>query len=118
LEATGPCAASWCTGSPYHEPGWHVGLDVDAGISSIQISWDLGQDELPDIFSPSGVHAEDQYRPNGRIDVWLTGEDFLRTKVLSCAISPLAGPIVIGFTAGTGGATCTAEIDNFLVEGA
>jgi hypothetical protein len=108
-------------GSPNNEPNYHLGVDVNASVSSIQTNVRNGvpTGELPDIFSPDGVHVEVMYRPDGAIDVWVSGvtQDgtaVTRRPVLSTMIPPLPdGDVVLGFTGGTGGATCTQEIDNF-----
>jgi hypothetical protein len=108
-------------GSPNFDGNWHIGVNVNASVSSIQTNVGFGvpTGALPYIFSPQGVHVEVMYKPDGSIDVWVTGVDrngdpVPRRKVLSTQIPPLpAADLVLGFTGGTGGATCTQEVDNF-----
>jgi hypothetical protein len=73
--------------------------------------------DVPDIFAPLGIHVEVQYSRDGDIRVWTTSHDgsVPRTQVLGSQILPLpAGDVVFGFTAGTGGASATQEVGNFL----
>jgi hypothetical protein len=107
------------SGSPNYDFNYHVGVDIDGSASSIQTNHQLGvrTNQLPDIFHADGAHFEVRYSPKGNIDVWVSGmrgaTAVPRTQVLSAAIPPLRGPdMLIGWTAGTGGATCTMEVDN------
>jgi hypothetical protein len=106
-------------GWPGSNQGWHIGLDVNGSVSSLQTNVDFGvpTDALPDILSPEGVHMEVSYRPNGQIDVFATANDgsVPRTHVISTTIPPLEGAMIIGFTAGTTDGTCTQEVDNLSV---
>lgn len=107
-------------GSPGNPRTWHIGVDVQANVSSVQTNAQFGvpSPALPDIFSPQGAHIEVQYRPDGAINVWVSGVDkngqeVPRMQVLSTVIPPLAaGDVLMGFTGGTGGATSTQEVDN------
>jgi hypothetical protein len=103
------------TGDPYK---YHMGIDVNGVVSSIQTNREFtGDDLLPDMFNPAGVHVEVFYQNTGRINVYVSGVDFPRRKVLSTCIPPLEGPdLLIGFTGATGGATCTQEIDNTAIK--
>jgi len=112
-------------GSPNFDGNYHVGLDVNSSVSSTQTNVDFGvpTTALPNIFDSRGVHVELQYRPDGAIDVWVSGFDrggvaIPRLKVLSSFIPPLpSGDVVVGFLGATGGATCTTEFDNFKLSG-
>jgi hypothetical protein len=58
------------------------------------------------------------YRASGWVSVFATANDgsVARTKILErCIVPLLPGDLVLGFTAGTGGATSTQEIDNLRV---
>jgi legume-like lectin family protein len=103
------------TGDPYK---YHMGIDVNGVVSSIQTNKEFtGDDLLPDIFNPAGIHVEVFYQNTGRINVYVSGVDSPRRKVLSTCIPPLEGPdLLIGFTGATGGATCTQEIDNTAIK--
>ncbi len=123
-------------GEPGNEPGnggswwaddkYHVGIDINGKITSVQTDRDYGVAsgavppiiKLPPIYDPLGVHAEVVYDPKGRVETWLTSNSGAvpRTKVLSSAVSALTGEVVIGFTGATGGATTTFEVDNVKLE--
>jgi hypothetical protein len=104
------------TGSPDNDGKYHMGIDVAGSVGSILTNVEFtGNTNLPNIFDPAGIHVEVSYRPEGRVDVLVTGNDgsFPRTHVLSHCIPPLTGAdLLIGWTAATGGATCTQEVDN------
>ncbi len=108
-------------GSPNNDGNWHIGIDVNASVSSIQTNVNFGvpTGELPDIFNAQGAHIEVMYRPDGAINVWASGVDksgapVARRQLLSTYIPPMpSGDVIVGFVGGTGGATCTQEIDNF-----
>ena len=107
-------------GSPNNDCNWHLGLDYNGSISSLQNNAQAGvlSPDLPDIYAPEGVHIEVYYSPTGLVEVYATANDGStdRLLVLAQAIPPLsAGDLVLGFTGGTGGATATQEIDNFSV---
>lgn len=110
-------------GAPNFDRNWHVGLDVSASVSSLQTNVDFGvpTTALPDIFHPQGVHVEVMYTAGGEIKVWVSGvtkagDPVPRTQVVGTRIPSLPrGDVVLGFTGGTGGATCVQEIDNFKV---
>ncbi len=106
-------------GSNVEVGNYHVGVNLNANVGSVQTNVDIGvaTGDLPDIFDPSGIHARVVYAPNGQIQAYLSdnlgGEE---KQVLSTRILPLEGEIIFGFTAGTGGATMTAEVDNLVVK--
>jgi hypothetical protein len=107
-------------GSPDADGRWHVGLDVNSSVSSVQTSEQFGVPtaSLPDIFDPAGVHVEVQYAASGRINVFVSSNaegGVGRTQVLGACIAPLQGEVLLGFTAGTGGATATQEVDNAVL---
>ena len=114
-------------GEPGNEPGdggstgndgaYHVGLDVNASVSSIQTNVNFGVPTaaLPPIFDADGVHVEVQYSASGNVNVFVSDGTVPRTQVISACVEPLAGEVIIGFTAGTGGATATQEVDNVVV---
>jgi hypothetical protein len=105
-------------GAPNNDGAYHFGLNYNANVNSLQTNVQLGvaTNALPNIFDPDGIHVEVRYTPDGRVQVWAASIDGTvgRTKVLDRAIPPLpVGDVVVGFTAGTGGALCTQEVDNF-----
>jgi hypothetical protein len=106
-------------GSPDNQFKWHMGVDVMASVSSIQTNKDFtGSDSLPDIFDPLGVHVQVVYKNSGSINAYVSANNgsSARTHVLSAMIPPLTGAdLLLGFTGGTGGATCTQEVDNTVV---
>jgi hypothetical protein len=106
-------------GAPNFDGRYHFGLDVNAEVSSIQTNADLGvaTDLLPDAFDPAGVHVRVRYSPDGQVDVFARSNRPFSAEypVLSAALPPLAGPVIFGFTAGTGAATSTQEVDNLVV---
>jgi hypothetical protein len=76
--------------------------------------------ELPDIYEPEGVHVR-VFHDHGRVRVWMrpgsAGEDEERL-VLEAALEPLdasAPEILLGFTAGTGDASCRLEVDDLEI---
>lgn len=105
------------TGAPNFDLKYHVGIDANGNVSSIQTNVEFGVKTLPDIFHANGVHFEIRYSPAGNVDVYLSGMNGAtvvpRTHVLSAQVPPITGPdLLLGWTAGTGGATSTMEIDN------
>lgn len=108
-------------GSPDNDGAYHMGIDVNGTVNSLQTNVGFGVPtaEMPDLFNPAGVHVEVMYRPDGAINVWVSGTTrggaaVNRRRVLSVGIPAFSsGDLVFGFTGGTGGATCTQEIDNF-----
>ncbi|HZN01961.1 MAG TPA: hypothetical protein VFD06_00090, partial [Candidatus Polarisedimenticolia bacterium] len=104
-------------GSPNNDGRYHVGLNVNASVGSIQTNEQFGVPvtSLPNIFDADGVHVEVQYSASGHINVYVSDGTVPRTQVISACIDPLAGDLLIGFTAGTGGATATQEVDNVVL---
>ena len=107
-------------GSPNSDCNWHVGVDVNGDVTSLQTNVDHGvpTTALPDIYAAAGVHFEVFYFADGQIDVWATANDGSvgRTQVLSYCIDALpVGDVVFGFTGGTGGATTRQEVDNLEI---
>jgi hypothetical protein len=104
------------TGSPGSPDTYHMGIDVNSSVSSIQTNLDFtGDENLPDIFNPAGIHVEVVYLNTGSISVYVSGNDgsYARRLVLQACIPALPGPdLLLGFTAGTGGAVSTQEVDN------
>jgi hypothetical protein len=107
-------------GSPTYDGNYHVGLDVNAEVSSIQTNVDHGvpTSYLPFIFDPAnGVHVKVRYEPGGTVTTYIRSNvpPAAEYEVLSERIPPLAGPLLFGFTVGTGAATATQEVDNLVV---
>ncbi|MBI4606698.1 MAG: hypothetical protein HY721_32440 [Planctomycetes bacterium] len=109
---------------------YHMGIDVNFEVQSSQNNVEYGKVLPPLYFQPGGyynasegIHVEVTYDPADRVtdsslvEVWVTANDgsFERTKVLSTRSTILTGDIFLGFTAGTGGAHATVEVDNFIV---
>ena len=110
------------TGSNQVPCTYHVGLNVNGSVSSVQINSQFGVPDtaLPDIFGPAGVHVTVAYQSDGRVDAFVKSNDPEANQsnlhVLSQRIPPLpSGDLLIGFTGGTGGATATQEVDNMVV---
>jgi hypothetical protein len=116
-------------GAPGNEPSdggiqagvgrYHVGLDLNGEVSSVQTNLDAGVPShlLPDLFRPEGVHLHVQYFPDGTVDAYVSSNrsPFTMYHVISHRVPRLQGPVLLGITGGTGGAWCTREIDNFRV---
>ena len=109
---------------------YHMAVDVNFEVQSSQNNVEFGQPILPPIyFQPGGIftadlgiHVEVTYDPADRVSNTSLVEVFvkangstLRRKVLSTRSTILAGDVFLGFTAGTGGANGTFEVDNFTV---
>ncbi len=104
-------------GSPGFDCNWHLGVNVNGSVLSIQdnVRFGVPTDALPSIFAPEGVHVEVTYLPSGQVDAYVTANDGStdRMHVLSTHIAPLpAGDLVLGFNGATGGATAHQEVDN------
>jgi hypothetical protein len=103
---------------------WHVGLDVHASVASVQRNHDLGirDEDLPDIFDPLGIHVRAVYE-HDRVRAWLRPnrdaiDDAEGLLVIDATIEPVhlnAPAAVVGFTAATGSATATMEVDDFAL---
>lgn len=103
--------------SPGNPGTYHMGIDVNGIVSSIQTTG-ASSNSLPNMFDPAGVHVTVAYAPTGQIDVYVAANSgpSERRRVLSACIAPFTGPdLLIGWTAGTGGAVCTQEVDNAVV---
>lgn len=113
-----PLGGEETTGSgPYH-----VGLNVNASIHTAQRNHQVGvhDEDLPDIYHPDGLHATVLY-DHGRVRAWLQSNALNGTaiKVIDYEIEPLdlnSDQAVVGFTTGTGAATCTMEVDNLVIK--
>ena len=106
-------------GAPTHDFNYHFGLDLNAEITSVLTNVEHGVPTglLPPIFGPAGVHVRVVYTPEGMVEAFVRANTapFAEYQVLSHRIEPLSGPLLFGFTAGTGGATATHEVDNLVV---
>jgi hypothetical protein len=109
-------------GAPSYDFNYHIGLDLNAEVSSVQTNVDHGVPTslLPPIFSSAGIHVRVVYTPDGLLEAFARANapPFAEYQVLSRRIEPLSGPLLFGFTAATGGATATNEIDNLVVRAA
>ena len=108
------------SGSPNNDGTYHLGIDVNASMDSVQTNIDFGRPtaSLPNLFHPAGVHFEFRYSPTGNVRVWAqsNGPGTRRTQFLDANVHPLpAGDLLIGFTGSTSGFTCTQEIDNLRI---
>ena len=108
-------------GAPTHDFNYHFGLDLNAEITSVLTNVEHGVPTalLPPIFGPAGIHVRVVYTPEGLVEAYARANTppFAEYQVLSRRIEPLSGPLLFGFTAGTGGATATHEVDNLIVRG-
>jgi hypothetical protein len=111
-------------GSPGNDCAYHVGLNVNSSVSSIQTNIQLGvaTAALPDVFAPGGAHFKVRYERSGHVKVWVNGVDRAGNpvppvQVIDARIPQLSGPVLLGFTGGTGGATCRQEVDNVVISG-
>jgi hypothetical protein len=97
---------------------YHLGINATNNANSVVQT----SENLPDIFDPKGVHARVRYN-RGNVQVWLgpeAGKTDNLTKYLEADLLPIsfAAPdesAVFGFTAGTGAAAETGEVDNLKV---
>jgi hypothetical protein len=101
---------------------YHMGInfnfDEQSGVNNVEYGA-----KLPPLYNRAmGNHVEVFYNPAdttgtgvSTISAFVTANDgtFPRTKVLEAKGPKLAGNIFMGFTGGTGGASCTQEVDNF-----
>jgi hypothetical protein len=104
-------------GAPNFDGTYHVGLDVNGSINSIQTNLSAGvpTEDMPDLFAPEGVHVKFLYLPSGAVRTYMQSnvEGSPERKVLDTYVDALpAGDLIMGFTGATGGATVTAEVDN------
>ncbi|MBI4604831.1 MAG: hypothetical protein HY721_22950 [Planctomycetes bacterium] len=101
---------------------YHIGLDAGSSVASVQRNLQVGvhDDDLPDVYDPAGIHVRVLY-DHGLVKAWVgsnaaPGRELL--QVLEHEIEPLhwnASRALVGFTAATGAATCTVEVDGLVV---
>ena len=109
---------------------YHMAIDVNCDVQSSQNNVEFGQPHLPSLFfqpggifnADQGIHVRVTYDPADRVTNTSLIEVFVRAnpslverKVLSTRSTILTGDVFLGFTAGTGGAWGTFEVDNFAV---
>ncbi|MGH9360270.1 MAG: hypothetical protein ACRD2T_00015, partial [Thermoanaerobaculia bacterium] len=107
------------TGSPTADGSWHLGIDAGGNVHSIR-SLDAG---LPDIFAPGGVRFRVELTSEGKVSVSLPaaggGGGEGEVPLLEGQGEPLGSQgdaeLEVGFTAGTGIFTETAEVDDVSV---
>jgi len=106
-------------GSPGNDCAWHVGVDVDGEVTSAQTSHSKDPNvALPSIWTEAGVQMTVQYQPSGMVNVWIADNNDPGAEAIHALcvnIDPLGDDIIMGWTGGTGGATATMEVDNFVV---
>src|SRR5262245_58616134 len=89
-------------GSNVIQDAYHVGLNVNGEISSIQTNEDFGvpSSSLPRIvLGGGGVRVKVRYAPDGQVDVWVRqiSGSLLEYHVLSHKVPPLQGHVMFGF---------------------
>jgi len=106
-------------GSWRNDGSYHVGLNTNGSVSSVQQCAQLGHlYDLPAIYNGSGVHTKVVYKPEGFVDVYVSDAatpGVNELHVISSQVPMFTGPIVIGLAGATGGATTTEEFDNLVV---
>jgi hypothetical protein len=102
---------------------YHIGLNVNSSIFTAQRNHQVGVHDfdLPDIYHPGGIEVTVLY-DGGRVKAWAGpggAGDAGKMLVIDYAIEPLtvnARQALLGFTSGTGGASCRMEVDNLVVK--
>ncbi|MEM7262392.1 MAG: hypothetical protein AAF488_10420, partial [Planctomycetota bacterium] len=94
---------------------YHIGLNVNGSVTSLQTNIDRRVPRLPNPFD-NQLHFTISYTPDGRVQVRLQDKnEGFDSLVIDEFIAPLNGDLMLGFTGGTGSVTMTAEIDDFVV---
>jgi hypothetical protein len=106
------------SGAPNNDGTWHLGINSAASVHSIAIN----SSSLPDIFAPAGVRHRVTVTSEGKVTVSLGaggGGGGGAEPMLEGRVDPLSSEgdeeMTVGFTAGTGAATSTAEIDDVVI---
>ena len=109
-------------GAPANDGAWHLGINTGGNMNSVAINSRV----LPDLFSRVGVRHRVVYKSDGRVEVFVGipgggagGGADLDEPAAEAEVDPLSGEgddsAVVGFTAATGGATQTSEVDDVTV---
>jgi hypothetical protein len=101
---------------------YHVAVNAGSTVDSIQRNHQLGvrDEDLPNLLAPEGVHVRILY-DGGRVRAWIRpggAPPSADRLVQDAQIEPLevhAEEAIVGFTAGTGSASCVIEVDEFAL---